>query len=84
MFIQFDLKFYIYEVTIKPGTGLPHTQGIQGISGNFQVEENLREIQGNSGNFDLFFKFRETQGSLDYFQKIQENFKILKISGIFF
>ena len=29
--------------------GLPHTQrtqGIQGNSGNFQVEENLRETQG--------------------------------------
>ena len=25
-------------------TGLPHTQGIQGNSGNFQVEENLREF----------------------------------------
>ena len=41
-------------------TGLPHTQetqGIQGNSGNFQVEENLRETQGvfiyflNSGKF---------------------------------
>ena len=32
----------------KPGiwqfTGLPHTQGTQGNSGNFQVEENLREV----------------------------------------
>ena len=30
-------------------TGLPHTQGTQGIqgnSGNFQVGENLRETQG--------------------------------------
>ena len=26
-------------------TGLPHTQGIQGNSGNFQVEENLREFR---------------------------------------
>ena len=25
-------------------TGLPHTQGIQGNSGNFKVEENLREF----------------------------------------
>ena len=38
-------------------SGLPHTQGIQGNSGNFQVEENLRESQGilihflNSGKF---------------------------------
>ena len=32
--------------------GLPHTQGTQGIqgnSGNFQVEENLRETQGDLG-----------------------------------
>ena len=31
-------------------TGLPHTQGTQGIqgnSGNFQVEKNLRETQGD-------------------------------------
>ena len=27
-------------------TGLPHTQGIQGNLGNFQVEVNLRETQG--------------------------------------
>ena len=26
-------------------SGLPHTQGIQGNSGNFQVIENLRETQ---------------------------------------
>ena len=25
---------------------LPHTQGIQGNPGNFQIEENLRETQG--------------------------------------
>ena len=37
--------------------GLPHTQGIQGNSGNFKVEANLRETQGiliyflNSGKF---------------------------------
>ena len=48
-------------------SGLPHTQGIQGISGNFQVEENLRESQGNSGNFDLFFKLRETQANFNFF-----------------
>ena len=42
-------------------------QGIQGNSGNFQVEENIRETQGNSGNFVLFFKLRETQGSYDFF-----------------
>ena len=37
--------------------GLPHTQGTQGIqgnSGNFQVEENLRETQGDSGNLREF------------------------------
>ena len=38
-------------------SGLPHTQGIQGSSGNFHVEENLKETQGtliyflNSGKF---------------------------------
>ena len=54
----------MFIITIKfksrINTGLPHTQGTQGIqrnSGNFQVEENLRETQGiliyflNSGNF---------------------------------
>ena len=50
-------------------TGLPHTQGIQGNSGNFQVEENLREIQGISGNFDLFFKLREV---LIFIKKFRE------------
>ena len=34
--------------------GLPHTQGIQGNSGNFQVEVNLRETQGDSGNLRGF------------------------------
>ena len=33
--------FSIYHIK-----GLPHTQGIQGNSGNFQVEENLRETLG--------------------------------------
>ena len=28
-------------------TGLPHTQGIQGNSGNFQVEEKLRKTPGS-------------------------------------
>ena len=41
---------------LKTLSGLPHTQE---NSGNFQVEENLRESQGVSGNFDLFFKLRE-------------------------
>ena len=35
----------------KACEGLPHTQGIQGNSGNFQFEENLRETQGI---FDFF------------------------------
>ena len=41
-----DLAFLMKSVVI---TGLPHiqgTQGIQGNSGKFQVEENLRETQG--------------------------------------
>ena len=43
-------------------TGLPHTQGIQGNSGNFKVEENLRKTQGiliyllNSGKLRFFLK----------------------------
>ena len=58
---------------------MPHTQGIQGNSGNFQVEENLREAQGillyflNSGKLKevLIFskKFREVLRLL----KSQEN-----------
>ena len=46
-----------YLIFIEAKSGLPHTQGIQGNSGNFQVEENLRETQGiliyffNSGKF---------------------------------
>ena len=48
-------------------TGLPHTQGTQGIqgnSGNFQIEENLRETQGilicflNSGKLKDFKNLR--------------------------
>ena len=37
-------------------TGLPHTQG---NSGNFQVEENLRETQGILINFLNSVKLRE-------------------------
>ena len=44
----------MFIITIKfksrINTGLPHTQGTQGIqrnSGNFQVEENLRKTQGS-------------------------------------
>ena len=43
----------ILEKKSKSITGLPHTQGIQGNSGNFQVEENLRETQGS---FDFLLK----------------------------
>ena len=46
---MFCLHTYFYIIT-----GLPHTQGIQGNSGNFQVEENLRETQGDSGNLREF------------------------------
>ena len=46
---------------------MPNTQGIQENSGNFQVEENLRETQGIPGKFDIFFKLRETQGTFDFF-----------------
>jgi len=38
---------------------LPHTQGIQGNSGNFKVEENLRETQGILIYFFYSGKFRE-------------------------
>ena len=41
---------------------MPHTQGTQGIqgnSGNFQVEENLIETQGILINFLNSGKFRE-------------------------
>ena len=49
-------------------TGLPHSQGIQGNSGNFQVEANLRE----------------TQGVLIYFLNLGKFWFFLKNSGIFF
>ena len=45
-----DILFSIYLQTI----GLPQTQRTQGIqenSGNYQVEENLRETQEDSGKF---------------------------------
>ena len=62
-FISDEVVVYTCYVTshklifAKFSTGLPHTQGtqgIQGISGNFQVEENLRETQGDSGNLMEF------------------------------
>ena len=54
-------------------TGLPHTQGIQGNSGNFQVEENLRETQGiliyylNSGKLRKVLIFLTSSGKLKDF-----------------
>ena len=50
--------------------GLPHTQGIQENSGNFQFEENLRETQGNSGNFDLFFRLTKVLISSKKFREV--------------
>ena len=41
--------------TLLQFSGLSHTQGIQGNSGNFQVVENLRETQGDLRIFYLFF-----------------------------
>ena len=47
-------------INLQQLSGLPHTQGIQGNSGNFHVKEILRETQriliyllnlGNSGKF---------------------------------
>ena len=60
-------KKYNQKLFYKYLSGLPHTQGIQGNSGNFQVEENLRETSGISGNFDLYFKLRKTQVSFEFF-----------------
>ena len=57
-------------------TGLPHTQGTEGIF-------KLKKSQGNSGNINLFFKLRKTQGSYDFFYKTQGSFKILKSQEIF-
>ena len=52
---MYNNMFYIHHIKLsylvkytanllKAKTGLPHTQGIQGNSGNLQVEENLREF----------------------------------------
>ena len=50
-------------------SGLPHTQGIQGNSWNFQVIENLRETQGI---LILFLELRETQAVLIISKNIRE------------
>ena len=55
--VLYMLQLIKLKLKIKVITGLPHTQGTQGIqgnSGNFQVEENLRETQGDSGNLREF------------------------------
>ena len=60
-------------------SGLPHTQGTQGIqgnSGNFQVEENLRETQGI---LIYFFKLRETQGSCKILKILRNFFAIFRM-----
>ena len=57
---------------IRIFTGLPHTQGIQGNSGNFQVIENLRETQGI---LILFLKLREVLDFSKNFRKILRFFK---------
>ena len=44
-FICIFFRITVCEV-FKNNTGLAHTQGIQGNSGNFQARENLRETQG--------------------------------------
>ena len=44
--------------------GLPDTQGTQGNSGNFKVEENLRETQGDSEQIREFSKYRKSKGDL--------------------
>ena len=60
-FIYFNRSCWIFKLLgitqASLNSGLPHTQGTQGIqgnSGNFQVEENLRETQGDSGNLREF------------------------------
>ena len=52
LFLQKLFKKVVTDFLLK--AGLPHTQGIQGNSGNFQVEENLRETKGDSGNLKEF------------------------------
>ena len=44
-------------------SGLPHIQGIQGNSGNFQVKKNLRGTQGDSGNLIYYLN----SGNFDFF-----------------
>ena len=65
-------------IKLVPLTGLPHTQGTQGIqwnSGNFQVEENLRESQGILIYFLNSEKLREV---LMFSKKFREILRFLK------
>ena len=49
-----DYALYLRVILIKVKSGLPHTQGIQGNSGNFQLEKNLSETQEISGKLREF------------------------------
>ena len=62
----------ILEKKSKSITGLPHTQGIQGNSRNFQVEENLRETQGISGNLIYFLNSGRLREVLIFSKKFRE------------
>ena len=61
------LKYYCKNFS-EQNLGFLHTKGTQGNSGNFQVEENLRQ----------------THWSFNFFYKIWEKFKKIKFSGKFF
>ena len=49
--------YSLFLIVLK--SGLPHTQGIQGISRNFKVKENLRETQRILINFLNSGKLKE-------------------------
>ena len=61
-------------------TGLPHTQGNQVISGNFQIEENLRETQEDLGRLKEFLSYKKTESNSGRLKKILR----FKKFGIFF
>ena len=78
-----SLKLHIYFKkchTVCILTGLPHTQGIQGNSWNFQVEENLRESQGILIYFLNSGKLRENS---IFSKKIREVLNLKKSQDIF-
>ena len=66
LYVNHCTKNLLESKSVVKVSGLPHTQGIQGNSVNFQVEENLRESQGilvyfsNSGKLRkvLIFSFK--------------------------